>query len=307
MNAELDATVGPILKVRADEAGVIISNADGDEPGMILNLLREVQTIGYHPVAVGNLKGFLDRYRTPETQKGFAEQTRQNPVMCAAYADGTKLNLEACVVANATGFAVGQRGMFGPKCRHVNEIAVELRKHFTSEQLLQRSLVDYVLGAQPGSGVFVVGYNDEPAKRHYMNYLKMGEGPLYVFHRPHVLPHLEAPLTAARAVLFNDAAVTPRGVPVCDVITVAKRDIKAGETLDGLGGFACYGVIENADAVSKEKLLPIGLASGCRVRRDLKRDESISYHDIEPPLERLSDRLRAEQSKYFSRQLEGIT
>ena len=102
--------------------------------------------------------------------------------MCAAYADGTKLNFEACVVANATGMAVARRGMFGPKCDHVNDVAKEIEQYLSPAQLLERPLIDYVLGAAPGSGVFVVGYNDEPAKQHYMNYLKMGDGPLYVFH-----------------------------------------------------------------------------------------------------------------------------
>ena len=190
MNAELDATVGPILKVKADEAGVVITNCDGDEPGITMNLLRFVKSIGYRPVMAGNIKGFLDHYRTPDTQREFAEKTKQNRVMVASYADGTKLCFEACLVANATGFHVGQRGMFGPKCAHVKDIV----QHFKPEALLERPLVDFALGAEPGSGVFVVGYNEEPLKQHYMSYLKMGGGPLYVFYAPYVLPHLEAPL-----------------------------------------------------------------------------------------------------------------
>ena len=210
MNAQLDATLGPILKVRADQAGIILSNADGDEPGLLLNLIRHIRSIGYRPVMAGNLKGFLDRYRTAETQRGFAEKTGLNPVMCAAYADGTKLNLEACVVANATGMTVARRGMFGLACGHVKDVAKHIERHLTTAQLLEHPLVDYVLGAEPGSGVFVVGFNDEPAKQQYMQYLKMGDGPYYVFYTPHVLPHLEVPLTAARAVLFGDAAVAPQ-------------------------------------------------------------------------------------------------
>jgi predicted homoserine dehydrogenase-like protein len=301
MNAELDATIGPLLKVLADEAGVIISNCDGDEPGITLNLFRFVQTIGYRPVMAGNIKGFLDRYRTADTQRDFAERTGQNAKMCAAYADGTKLCLEACLVANATGLKVGKRGMFGPKCAHVKDIV----QHFTPEQLLRQPLVDFALGAEPGSGVFVVGYNDEPPKQHYMSYLKMGDGPLYVFHTPHVLPHLEAPLTAARIVLFGDAAISPRGAPVCDVIAIAKRDLKTGETLDGLGGFTCYGLIENAETARAEHLLPIGLSSGCRLVRDIPKDQAISYDDLRLPEDRLSDRLRVQQDRHFANQTAG--
>ncbi len=214
MNATLDATLGPILKTKADQAGIIITNADGDEPGIVMNLLRHVQSIGFRPVMAGNLKGFLDRYRTEETQRDFAHRTGQRTKMCAAYADGTKLNLEACLVANATGFQVGRRGMYGPRCEHVNDLVEHLARHnIGPEQLLNQPLVDYVLGAKPGAGVFVVGFNDEPAKRPYMEYLKMGPGPLYVFYHPYVFPHLEAPLTAARAVLQGEATITPRAPP----------------------------------------------------------------------------------------------
>ncbi|MCC7086367.1 MAG: hypothetical protein IT427_15300 [Pirellulales bacterium] len=295
MNAELDATIGPILKVRADTAGVCISNADGDEPAIAFRLLRHVQSIGYRPVLAGNVKGFLDRYRTAATQQGFAERTKQNPKMVASYADGTKLNLEACLVANATGFRVGQRGMLGPKCLHVKDIV----KHFSPAQLLAQPLVDYALGAEPGSGVFVVGYNDQPSKQHYMRYLKMGDGPLYVFYSPHVLPHLEAPLTAAQLALFGGAAITPRGAPVCEVIATAKRDLKAGEILDGLGGFASYGLIENAEVARAEKMLPMGLSVGCRLLRDVRKDMAIVDADVQRPEGRLCDRLWAEQDGHF--------
>jgi len=295
MNAELDATVGPLLKVYADRAGVVFTNADGDQPGVMMNLVRFVRTIGYKPVLAGNIKGLQDHYRTPETQKGFAAQHNITPQMATSFADGTKISMENAVVANATGFKVGRRGMYGPRCAHVSE-AIKL---FPLEQMLNGGLVDYILGAEPGPGVFVLGYNDHPVRQSYMKYFKMGEGPLYVFYVPYHLPHLEVPLTAARAVLFHDAAAAPLGGPVVDVITLAKRDLKAGETLDGIGGFTCYGVTENSDLCVSGNLLPMGLSEGCRLKRDIHRDETISYEDVHLPDNRLSDRLRAEQNELF--------
>jgi predicted homoserine dehydrogenase-like protein len=294
MNAELDATVGPILKVYADRAGVVISNVDGDQPGVIMNLFRFVKTIGYNPVLAGNIKGLQDHYRNPETQRGFAERHRQKPKMITSFADGTKISMEMTVVANATGLKVGQRGMYGPTCKHVDE-APEL---FPKEQMLAEGLVDYVLGADPGPGVFVLGYNDHPIKQQYLQYLKMGDGPFYVFYVPYHLCHLEVPLTVARAVLFKDAAITPSGGQVCEVITAAKKDLKAGEVLDGIGGFNTYGLIENADA--SREFLPMGLSEGCRLKRDITRDEIIGRPDVEKPTGRLCDRLRDEQETYFS-------
>lgn len=296
MNAELDALVGPILKVYADRAGVIITNVDGDQPGVVMNLLRFVRCIGYNPVLAGNIKGLQDPYRTPETQRGFAEKHHQKPRMITSFADGTKLAMEMAVVANATGFKVGRRGMYGPKCAHVTE-ATSL---FPPEQLLNGGLVDYVLGAEPGPGVFVIGHNDHPIKRQYMHYLKMGEGPFYIFYTPYHLPHLETPLTVARAVLFGDAAIAPLGGPVADVLTVAKRDLKSGEELDGIGGFTCYGVIDNADVVSRENLLPMSQAEGCRLKDDVNKDQVISYSNVEFPSGRLCDKLRLEQNEYFA-------
>ncbi|MFQ5787193.1 MAG: NAD(P)H-dependent oxidoreductase [Thermodesulfobacteriota bacterium] len=295
MNAELDATLGPILKVYADRAGVIITNADGDQPGVIINLFRFVKTIGYHPVLAGNIKGLQDNYRTPETQKGFAEQHGLTPEMATAFADGTKISMEMAVVANATGFKAGQRGMYGPRCKNVKE-ALTL---FPKDQLLGGGLVDYILGAEPGPGVFVIGYNENPVRQSYMEYFKMGNGPFYVFYTPYHLPHLEVPLTVARAVLFKDAAVTPLGGPMCDVISIAKRNLKTGEVLDDIGGFTCYGMLENYKVSQSENLLPMGLSGGCCLNKDIPKDQAITYDDVDCPKDRLCDKLRNEQNAYF--------
>jgi predicted homoserine dehydrogenase-like protein len=296
MNAELDATIGPILKVYADRAGVIITNADGDQPGVIMNLFRFVKTIGYRPVLAGNIKGLQDPYRTPETQREFAARNNQKPRMVTSFADGTKISMEMAVVANATGFKTAKRGMYGPRATHV----ADALKLFPVQDLLKGGIVDYLLGAEPGPGVFVLGYNEHPIKRQYMKYLKMGDGPFYVFYTPYHLCDLEVPLTVARAVLFKDATATALGRPVCDVITIAKRDLKVGESLDGHGGFTCYGVIENSEICQTEKLLPMGLAEACVLKRNIPKDQVITHDDVEIPAGRLCDKLRAEQDAYFT-------
>jgi len=298
MNAELDATVGPILKVYADRAGVIITNTDGDEPGVAMNLYRFAKTIGLKPVLAGNLKGMIDPYRTPDTQREFAEKYHQKPKMITSFADGTKLSMETTVLANATGFQVGKRGMFGPKCSHVKDSL----KHFPLELFKDGGLVDYLLGAEPHTGAFVLGFNDHPVKRQYMNYFKMGDGPLYVFYTPYHLPHVQIATTVARAVLFHDATVAPLGKPSCEVITLAKRDLKKGEMLDGIGGFTCYGMIDNSPACRKENLLPMGLSDGCRLTVDVRRDQAVAYSEIEVPEGRLCDKLRGEQNTHFGLQ-----
>jgi predicted homoserine dehydrogenase-like protein len=295
VNAELDSTVGPILKAKADQADVILTNTDGDEPGVAMNLLRYVKTIGLQPVLAGNIKGFLDQHRNPDTQRAFADSVGQGPKRIASYADGTKLSMEATLVANAAGFGVARRGMIGYTCAHVTDL-LEL---YDGSVPPDEGIVDYVLGAEPGSGAFVVGYSANPIAREYLRYFKMGNGPLYLFYAPWHIPQAEAPLTAARAVLFRDAAIAAMDGPRCEVITMAKRDLRAGEVLDGIGGFTCYGTIDNVDVSRRERLLPMGLSEGCVLVADVPVDQPITYDDVRVPNGRLVDRLRIEQAALF--------
>jgi predicted homoserine dehydrogenase-like protein len=295
VNAELDSTVGPILKAKADQADVILTNTDGDEPGVVMNLLRYVTTIGLQPVLAGNIKGFLDQHRNPDTQRAFADSVGQGPKRIASYADGTKLSMEATLVANAAGFGVARRGMNGYTCAHV----MDLLELYDGSVPPDEGIVDYVLGAEPGSGAFVVGYSANPIAREYLRYFKMGNGPLYLFYAPWHIPQAEAPLTAARAVLFRDAAVAAMDGPRCEVITMAKRDLRAGEVLDGIGGFTCYGTIDNVDVSRRERLLPMGLSEGCVLVADVPVDQPITYDDVRVPNGRLVDRLRIEQGALF--------
>ena len=292
VNAELDSTLGPLLKWRADRAGVILTNTDGDEPGVAMTLLRYLRSIGLRPVAAGNLKGMVDHYRTPATQQGFAEKWDQDARKVTSFADATKLSMEATVLANATGFRVGRRGMFGPACAHVNEMATRL----PADLMLEGGLVDYALGAAPHTGAFVIVYEPDRSKQAQLAYYKMGDGPFYVFHTPFHLPHIQLASTIARAVLARDATVAPAGGPVCEVVTIAKQALTAGTVLDGVGGFTCYGLIDNGSAARRDDALPMGLSEGSRLLRDVRRDQPIRASDVERPEGRQADGLWTEQA-----------
>lgn len=299
MNAELDGTLGPILKVRADAAGVVITNADGDQPGVTMNLYRFVRGIGVRPVLCGNIKGLHDPYRNPTTQEGFAKKWGQKPHMVTSFADGTKISFEQAIVGNATGMGVARRGMLGPSFiagTHVTDAAKEF-----PEELLTNGpgIVDYVVGVEPGPGVFVLGTIEDPVQQHYLNLYKLGEGPLYCFYRPYHLCHFEVPNSVARAVCFGDATIAPAGAPVVEVVATAKRDLQEGERLDGLGHYMAYGLAENAGAAFRDDLLPIGLAEGALLKRAVSKDTVLRYGDVELPVGRLCDRLRAEQQDHF--------
>jgi predicted homoserine dehydrogenase-like protein len=300
MNAELDGTIGPILKVYADKAGVILTNADGDQPGVIMNLYRFVKGIGVKPVLCGNIKGLQDPYRNPTTQEGFARQWGQKPHMVTSFADGTKISFEQAIVANATGMQVAKRGMFGPTVPAGTSIQEAVNWYPLDELLQGPGIVDYVVGAAPGPGVFVLGTHDHPQQKHYLNLYKLGTGPLYCFYTPYHLCHFEVHNTVARAVLFTDATIAPIAGPLVDVVATAKIDLKAGQELDGMGCYMTYGQAENSAVVQAENLLPIGLAEGCRLKRDIPKDQVLTYADVDLPEGRLCDRLRAEQDVHFA-------
>jgi predicted homoserine dehydrogenase-like protein len=297
MSAEVDASVGPILKTYADRSGVVISYTDGDEPGVGMNLYRLLDSMGYQPVLMGQMKGMLDRYRTPETQQDFASKNGQNPYVMASFADGSKLALEAAIMGNATGFVPKVRGMRGYPVAHVNDMLT----HFTVDDFASEGQVEYSLGAAPHTGAFVICKTriEHPEKRRLMAYLKMGNGPLYMFYTPYHLPPWQIPHSIARAVLFNDPTITPRGAPVCDSIAYAKRDLKPGERLDGMGGFTCYGLVERYEVCQQQKYLPMAVSLDCTLKRAIAKDSPITYDDVELPANRLVDRLRVEQAQRF--------
>jgi predicted homoserine dehydrogenase-like protein len=299
MNAELDGTVGPLLKVYAQRAGVMFSGSDGDQPGVEMNVYRFVKALGLTPLLCGNIKGLQDPYRNPTTQKGFAEKWGQNPSMVTSFADGTKISYEQALVANATGMRVAKRGMLG--YQHDGHID-ELTKKYDIDMLKSHGgIVDYVVGSKPSPGVFVLATHDDPKQRHYLNLYKLGEGPLYSFYQPYHLCHFEVPMSIARVALLDDYVITPLGAPVVEVVTTAKIDLKAGDTLDYLGGYTMYGEAENSDVVQRGRLLPIGLAEGCRVKRDLPKDAHLTFDDVEIPEGRLIDKLYAEQQAHFAK------
>lgn len=295
INAELDSCLGPLLKTRADAAGVVLTDMAGDQPAVIMDLMDEVRLLGFRPILAGNIKSLLDHKRTPVTQKAFAEAHGQRPKMITSFADGTKIAAEMGVVANATGFGVSQRGMRGPRAERVEQAP----ERFDIEALLDRPIVDYLLGAEPSFGVFVLAYEEDPLSRAYMKFYKMGDGPVYTFYRPLHLGPLETVQSVARAVLLNDAAAAPMGGPVTEVIAQAKRDLKAGETLDGIGGFTVYGMLENVGTARQERLLPMGLADGAVLVRDVAEDVALTFDDVDVPADRLATRLWHEQTAHF--------
>jgi predicted homoserine dehydrogenase-like protein len=297
LNAEIDATIGPVLQLYARKYGVILSACDGDEPGIQMNLYRWVRGLGLIPRVIGNVKGLQDPYRNPTTQKAFADRWRQNATMVTSFADGTKISCEQAIVANATGFKVRSRGM-SRGLEYRGDI-MQLGSLYDINELRQLGgIVDYVVGT-PLTKVYVLAEHPDPKQQHYLNLYKMGGGPLYAFFIPYHLVHFEVPNAIARVVLFRDSLAPPQAGPVVEVCAVAKRDLKGGEILDDYGMYMTYGEAVNVDEMSKRQYLPEGLVEGCKLKHDIKKDTVITYGDVELPQNRLADRLRGEQYRRF--------
>jgi predicted homoserine dehydrogenase-like protein len=218
--------------------------------------------------------------------------------MVTSFADGTKVSFEQAIVANGTGLRAPKRGLYAWEHReHVDELAT---RYDLDDLERLGGIVDYVIGAQPAPGIYVIGTHDDPLERQYMKLYKRGDGPLYVFYTPQHLCHFEVPTSVARVVLLGDPVLAPLGGPVVEVIATAKRDLAAGEVLDGIGGYMAYGQCENADVVAAEGLLPMGIATGSTLVRPVSKDAVLRYEDVELPPGRLVDQLRAEQASHFA-------
>jgi len=288
MNFESDATVGALLRRSADENGVVYTGSDGDQPGVMSRLVDYVQGIGLTVAAAVNCKGFLDVHATPDTIREFAERQKTSLPMTTAFTDGTKMNVENASLANATGLVPERRGMHG-----VQTTLADALDDF-SAVLVNEGVVDYTLGGDFRAGVFVIGRSDNAEVQHYLNYLKMGSGPWHLFFRPWHLVHMETPLSIAKAVLDGQATIAPRLVPVVDVVTIAKRDLVAGEPLDGIGGYTTYGQIDTVENAAG--LLPVGLTAHATMVRSVARDRPVTLDDVELDSEAPLVRLRAEQN-----------
>jgi predicted homoserine dehydrogenase-like protein len=297
LNAELDATIGPILQTYANKHGVILSACDGDEPGLQMNLYRWVKGLGLTPRVMGNIKGLQDPYRNPSTQKAFAEKWGQNPAMVTSFADGSKISFEQAIVANATGMVVKSRGM--SRGAEYKDDVMKIGKLYDIEELRRLGgIVDYVVGT-PLTKVYCLAEHPDPKQQHYLNLYKMGDGPLYSFFLPYHLVHFEVPNAIARVALLRDSVARPLGGPVVEVCAVAKCDLKADELLDDYGMYMTYGEAVNADEMSNNRYLPEGLVEGCKLRRDIAKDAVLTYDDVELPPGRLADELRAQQYRHF--------
>ena len=295
INYEMDATLGLILAKLAKEKGVVYSGSDGDQPGCLARMINEVKAYGLEPKIVGNCKEFFDMYQTPEGVKPFVPKG-QDPYKICSFTDGSKQSFELASVGNAFGLYPAKRGMYGLRTKKID--LIKTFDDLIRLDSIEGGCIEYTMGCcehNQGGPIFVVAKTNDLKVVEDLKYLKKGDGPFYLFFRDHHLCYLEAISSIAEAVLFNTATLAPKGRYV-DVIATAKRDISAGQKLDGIGGFDCYGLVEKADIAAKERLAPLGLAEFAIAKKEIRKDQPITSDMVEVSTN-IAVMLREEQDK----------
>jgi predicted homoserine dehydrogenase-like protein len=274
MNSEVDLAFGPELMDLAHKNNVVYTSCDGDQHTVVKQMVDEILLWGFDIVMVGNIKGFLDRHTNPTKIIPEADKRNLDHKMCSAYTDGTKLCIENALMANSMNLRVVQPGMLGPRLDHITNIF----DVFEFDSIWDgRAIADYVLGAEPGGGVFVIGYlQSQGYQKDMLKYLKMGGGPYYLFYRPYHLVHLETTTCILKVFLNKKSLLEPTYGYKANVYCYAKKDLKKGDVLDGIGGYTCYGLIEN----TPNHGFPIAISEGKTLKSNIAKDQKINITDV---------------------------
>lgn len=280
LNVEADSVVGPILHKYAEEAGVIYTGTAGDEPGAVIELYDFAIGLGFEVLAIGKGKNNpIDLDANPDIVYDEAQKKELKPHMLTGFIDGTNTMIEMTCMANATGFVPDIRGGHGI-VSNIDDLTNFFRLKEEGGVLDKYKIVDYVRGIAPG--VFLIFTTNLEEIHNQLKYLNMGSGPNYVLYRPYHLTSLETPNTIFEACVNHRATIAPTEGVIADTVTVAKKDLKAGERLDRIGGYTVYGSIEDHRVVKEEGLVPIGLIDeNTKVLRDIKKGEFITYNMVE--------------------------
>lgn len=294
MNVELQSTIGSYLKKYADDRGLLITDMEGDQPGNLSTFQKYVKFLGFKPIMAGNIKGFLNRYATPDTIEFEAAKRGLSLKQATSFTDGTKIALEMSLVSNYFNLELLITGMHG---YHIDQFS-DIEKIFDWSSVPAKGCVDYITSKELPPGIFLVCEHKDIEQAKYLNYLKLGFGPRYLLYQPYHLCHLEAVLTVTKLALFETETINNSRLPSNQVNAYAKSDLKTGEILDGIGGRTCYGLISKYSDININGPVPIGLTSGARIIKPIKKDSLITMDKIKI-IENEASRLWYKQNYYI--------
>lgn len=303
LNVETDVTVGIFLNRMAQKTGCVYTVSSGDEPGVCKMLYDFARSLGFEVVCLGKGKNnVIDFYATPESCRAEAESKQMNPKMLAAFKDGSKTMVEMAAIANATGLVPDVPGMRGPKV-DVPDLVKVLIPEEDGGILSRRGVVEYSTG-KVAPGVFAIIASDEPRIIQDMKFYSMGSGPYYLLYRPYHLCSIETPLAVAEAVLYHETTLVPQA-PVAEIVAIAKRDLKAGEVVGDIGGPDFFNRIYTYADAQAQKGIPMGLAAGGRVLKDIPKDGMLTGDNFAPDTSKLVYKLRQLQDNLLATELNG--
>jgi predicted homoserine dehydrogenase-like protein len=324
VNVEADAVAGPLLARRAKEAGVVYSLAWGDQPALICEHVDWARAAGFRVVCAGkgtryephyhksnpdNVWDILDKYLKISDRKSI------NPKMFNSFVDGTKSGIEMTAVCNATGLLPQSNGLgFPPATRF--ELA-EICKPKSDGGTLEKAGVTEVTSSvyrngrdvphNLALGTYVVFEGDtDYARRCFKEYAMLPDksGKYAALYRPIHMIGLELGISVASAALRNEPTGAPTGFR-SDVVATAKRDLKAGEMLDGEGGFCVWGKQTPADLSLRHELLPLGLAHNVKLKQDIAEGQPLRWSDVNHDPNDSAVKVRREMEAAFGRRNVG--
>lgn len=298
LNVEIDITIGSLMHSLYKSAGLVYTGSDGDEPASTFELYQFAKSMGMEVLVAG--KGKNNKLRpdaNPDSVKEEALARGMSPHMLTSFADGTKTMAEMNLLSNAIGFKPDVVGMHGIAA-DLDGTVEQLRTKEDGGVLDSYGTVEYVDGIAPGVFVIVKGQNEGVIEE--LDYMLKKERDHHILYRPYHLASLETPITIAKAVLNHDHAIVPLGAPVSETVAVTKKEIKAGEKVDGIGGYCVRGVLETHEEMNTKGHIPIGLFTGNVVaKRDIPAGTFLTEEDVEMDKETTVWKLRQLQNETF--------
>ncbi len=320
MNAEVDLALGSLLAHEAQKQGVVVTSDAGDQHGVLATMIEEISLWGFRIVQAGNIKGYLERHATAAAKQEIADNLKLSVVQCVAYTDGTKLNVEMAIIGNGANLTPLQPGMQGHEFGSQKKDIKEAMNLFDFDAYGTQGRIDYVINAEPGGGVYVVGHQKDPGQHFLLGYYKVNAIPskqpdggwYYLFYRPYHLCTLESTRAIAQAYFDQKPVLCPPTHLLNDVYAYAKQDLPAGTTIEhGIGGDEVYGLVETcADATTRGGGIPVCWlesaghgphAKKATLTRAYQKDEPIRLADIQFPdtdlraLLKMQDTIRAQK------------
>jgi len=310
-NVETDVLLGPVLKKKADDRGLVYSMAYGDQPGIICEMVDWARTIGLEVVCAGKGTRYQPEYRysTPETvwkYFGFTEEQilggNYNAQMYNSFLDSTKSCIEMCALSNATGLIPQTCGLqfppVGPK-----DLPRVLKPKAAGGLLDHSGTVEIVASENRDGttindhlrwGVYIVFKAGTDLIRRFLtmhDFLRDGSGEYGAVYRPFHLIGIELGISVASAALRGEATGSAEDF-IADVASIAKKDLKPGDVLDGEGGYTVFGRLMTSQESLRNRYLPMGLSRGARMIKTLPKDSFVTYHDVEMDEDTFAFRVR---------------